>query len=86
MRTIEHWIAGKPTTGVSDRTAPVYNPATGQQQAEVLLGDVSDVEAAIAAASDAFAGLVADLDQQAHQGAVRVPRAGQRPAPRRSPR
>ena len=55
MRTIEHWIAGKPTTGVSDRTAPVYNPATGEQQAEVLLGDVSDVEAAIAAASDAFA-------------------------------
>ena len=54
MRTIEHWIAGKTTTGVSDRTAPVYNPATGEQQAEVLLADVSDVEAAIAAASDAF--------------------------------
>ena len=54
MRTIEHWIAGKPTTGISDRTAPVYNPATGEQQAEVLLADVSDVEAAIAAARDAF--------------------------------
>jgi malonate-semialdehyde dehydrogenase (acetylating) / methylmalonate-semialdehyde dehydrogenase len=54
MRTIEHWIAGKPATGVSDRTAPVYNPATGQQQAEVLLADVSDVEAAVAAARDAF--------------------------------
>ena len=37
MRTIEHWIAGKPTTGISDRTAPVYNPATGAQQADVLL-------------------------------------------------
>ena len=55
MRTIEHWVAGKTTTGVSDRTAAVYNPATGEQQAEVLLADVSDVEAAIAAASDAFA-------------------------------
>src|SRR5680860_1090153 len=54
MRTIEHWVAGKTTTGVSDRTAAVYNPATGEQQAEVLLADVSDVEAAIAAASDAF--------------------------------
>ena len=54
MKTIEHWVAGKTTTGVSDRTAPVYNPATGEQQAEVLLADVSDVEAATAAASDAF--------------------------------
>ena len=54
MRTIEHWVAGKTTTGVSDRTAPVYNPATGEQQAEVLLADVVDVEAAIAAARDAF--------------------------------
>ena len=44
MRTIEHWVAGKTTTGVSDRTAPVYNPATGEQRAEVLLADVSDVE------------------------------------------
>ena len=54
MRTIEHWIAGKSTTGISDRTAPVFNPATGEQQAEVLLADVSDVEAAIAASRDAF--------------------------------
>ncbi len=54
MRTIEHWVAGKATTGNSDRTAPVYNPATGLQQAEVLLGSVQDVEAAITAARDAF--------------------------------
>src|SRR4029077_8389653 len=55
LKTIEHWIAGKARSGTSDRTAPVYNPATGEQQAEVLLADASDVEAAIAAASDAFA-------------------------------
>ncbi len=54
MRTVPHWIAGKTTTGSSDRTAPVFNPATGQQQAEVLLGSVGDVESAIAAARDAF--------------------------------
>ncbi len=54
MRTVQHWIAGKPTSGSSDRTAPVYNPATGQQQAEVLLGSTGDVESAIAAAHDAF--------------------------------
>ncbi len=55
MRTIEHWIAGKPTAGTSQRTAPVWNPATGEQQAEVVLGSVGDVEAAVAAAREAFA-------------------------------
>ena len=54
MRTIQHWIGGKPTTGTSDRTAPVFNPATGAQQADVLLAGEADVEAAIAAARDAF--------------------------------
>ena len=54
MKTIEHWIAGKPTPGVSDRTTPVFNPATGEQRAEVLLAPPADVDAAIAAASDAF--------------------------------
>ena len=54
MRTIEHWIAGKTTAGSSDRTAAVFNPATGQQQAEVCLGSEEDVQAAIAAAKDAF--------------------------------
>jgi malonate-semialdehyde dehydrogenase (acetylating)/methylmalonate-semialdehyde dehydrogenase len=54
LRTIEHWIAGKTTAGRSDRTAAVYNPATGQQQAEVLLGSPADVESAIASAQDAF--------------------------------
>ena len=54
MSTIEHWIAGKPTSGRSDRTAPVFNPATGEQRAEVLLASVEDVAAAVAAAKDAF--------------------------------
>jgi malonate-semialdehyde dehydrogenase (acetylating)/methylmalonate-semialdehyde dehydrogenase len=52
--TIQHWVAGKPTSGRSDRTASVFNPATGQQQAEVLLASKEDVEGAIAAAKDAF--------------------------------
>jgi malonate-semialdehyde dehydrogenase (acetylating)/methylmalonate-semialdehyde dehydrogenase len=55
LSTIEHWIAGKTTAGRSDRTAAVYNPATGQQQSEVLLGSPADVESAIAAAKDTFA-------------------------------
>ena len=35
MRTIEHWIDGKPQAGTSEQAGPVFNPATGQQQAEV---------------------------------------------------
>ena len=56
MTTISHWVSGQPYAGDTDRTAPVFNPATGQQQAEVLLGSQSDVEAAIQAAWDAFPG------------------------------
>jgi malonate-semialdehyde dehydrogenase (acetylating)/methylmalonate-semialdehyde dehydrogenase len=54
MKTIEHWIAGKPTQGGSDRTATVFNPATGEPRAEVLLASPRDVEAAVTAARDAF--------------------------------
>ena len=55
MRTIEHWIAGKATSGISDRTVPVFNPASGGQQAEVVLAEAADVDAAVAAAGEAFA-------------------------------
>ena len=48
MRKIEHWIGGCETTGASTRTAPVWNPATGDQQAEVLLAETADVDAAVA--------------------------------------
>ncbi|WP_300008788.1 CoA-acylating methylmalonate-semialdehyde dehydrogenase [Pseudonocardia sp.] len=54
MRTISHWIGGKPTTGTSTRTSPVWNPATGTQQAEVLLAGTADVDAAVQAARAAF--------------------------------
>jgi malonate-semialdehyde dehydrogenase (acetylating)/methylmalonate-semialdehyde dehydrogenase len=54
MRTIQHWIAGRATSGPQNRRAPVYNPATGAQQAQVVLGSTEDVHSAIAAARDAF--------------------------------
>ena len=54
MRTIEHWIGGKPTPGTSTRTSPVWNPATGQQQAAVVLATKSDVEDAVRTAAAAF--------------------------------
>ena len=54
MRTIEHWIGGKPSTAGSSRTSPVWNPATGAQQAEVLLASAADMNEAVAAALAAF--------------------------------
>ena len=55
MRTIPHWIDGRPTPGGSTRTAPVYNPATGAVQAEVLLASAADVETAVRCAHERFA-------------------------------
>src|SRR6188472_1344695 len=54
MRTIQHWISGSETTGASTRWGPVWNPATGEQQAQVALAEPADVDAAVAAASKAW--------------------------------
>src|ERR1043165_3614177 len=54
MRTIPHWISGSETTGASTRYGPVWNPATGAQQAQVALAEPADVDAAVAAARKAF--------------------------------
>jgi malonate-semialdehyde dehydrogenase (acetylating)/methylmalonate-semialdehyde dehydrogenase len=54
VNTIEHWINGTTTPAGSTRTAPVYDPATGRQQASVLLAEASDVDTAVAAAAKAF--------------------------------
>jgi malonate-semialdehyde dehydrogenase (acetylating)/methylmalonate-semialdehyde dehydrogenase len=54
MRTVQHWIGGATTSGASTRTASVFDPATGQQQAEVLLAEPGDVDAAVAAARKGF--------------------------------
>ena len=54
MRTITHWIGGKPATGSADRTSPVFNPATGEQQAELTLASVEDVDLAVQTAKAAF--------------------------------
>src|SRR5438105_4165506 len=54
MRTIPHWIAGSETTGASTRYGPVWNPATGAEQAQVALAKPADVDAAVAAASKAW--------------------------------
>ncbi len=54
MRTIDHWISGRSVASTSGRTAPVFNPATGEQQASVALASVAEVDAAVASAKEAF--------------------------------
>ena len=48
MRTIGHFIGGKHVPGTSGRTSPVYNPNTGEVQAEVALATTAEVQAAVA--------------------------------------
>ncbi|MGE0730262.1 MAG: CoA-acylating methylmalonate-semialdehyde dehydrogenase [Acidimicrobiia bacterium] len=54
MYEIHHLIDGRSTPSTSGRTAPVYNPATGEVQATVGLASVEEVDAAVAAAVTAF--------------------------------
>ncbi len=56
MDRIGHWISGQHRPGTSGRTQSVWNPATGQAQAEVDLASVSEVDAAVADALAAFPG------------------------------
>jgi malonate-semialdehyde dehydrogenase (acetylating) / methylmalonate-semialdehyde dehydrogenase len=53
--TITHWIAGKPWTGGAATYGDVYNPATGQVTGHVDLATAAEVDAAVAAATAAFA-------------------------------
>ncbi|MGW2161004.1 CoA-acylating methylmalonate-semialdehyde dehydrogenase [Nonomuraea sp. NPDC001699] len=53
---IQHRIGGRETAGESIRTAPVWNPATGERQADVLLAEPADVDAAVRAARAALPG------------------------------
>ncbi len=50
---ISHWIAGVEFSGSGARRAPVFNPATGEQTADVLLADGEDVDAAVDVACEA---------------------------------
>ena len=54
MRTIPHWINGQDVTPTSGNFGPVFNPALGEQQAQVGLATVSEMNSAIAIAKAAF--------------------------------
>ena len=53
--TIEHWVGGKRVADPAGRRAPVFNPATGRQQAEVALASAAEVDEAVQVAGAAFA-------------------------------
>ena len=59
MNTLQHFVNGKATDGGSGRSGVVFNPATGEQAATVLLGGKAEVDAAVAAAQAAFPGWAA---------------------------
>jgi len=51
---IQHYIGGKLRMGNSQRKGDVYNPATGQVSGRVAFATKAEVDAAVAAATDAF--------------------------------
>jgi malonate-semialdehyde dehydrogenase (acetylating)/methylmalonate-semialdehyde dehydrogenase len=54
MTTIQNAIDGKLVTSVSQRTQPVFNPATGEATATLPLSTLDEINAAVASAKAAF--------------------------------
>jgi malonate-semialdehyde dehydrogenase (acetylating)/methylmalonate-semialdehyde dehydrogenase len=55
MKRISHWIDGTIVEGTSGREAPVWNPATGEQQAVVDLASAAEVDRVVASSVAAAA-------------------------------
>jgi len=53
VRRIQHFIDGELRAGTSGRSSDVYNPATGEVQAQVDLASVAEVDQAVVSASAA---------------------------------
>ena len=51
---INHWINGRQWSEKPERTGKVYDPATGTVQDEVALAGITEVDAAVAAAVEAY--------------------------------
>jgi malonate-semialdehyde dehydrogenase (acetylating)/methylmalonate-semialdehyde dehydrogenase len=54
MKIIEHFVNGKQYSGSSKRTSPVFNPATGEEIAQVKLGNLKDLNQIVEKAQKAF--------------------------------
>ena len=54
VRRIGHWVDGHAVEAAGGRTGPVWDPATGVQQAEVSFASAAEVDLAVEAARGAF--------------------------------
>ncbi|MCL4112049.1 UNVERIFIED_CONTAM: hypothetical protein GTU68_001617 [Idotea baltica] len=54
MDSIQHLIDGVSSASTSGVTKPVFNPATGEQSAELAMASLAEVDAAIASSQAAF--------------------------------
>ena len=54
IRQVSNWIGGEVQTSTSDRFGDVYDSATGEKCAQVVMSNLADVNAAVAAAHAAF--------------------------------
>jgi malonate-semialdehyde dehydrogenase (acetylating)/methylmalonate-semialdehyde dehydrogenase len=54
LPVVNHWIGGEELVSTSGRTAPVFDPALGEQSKSVALANQSEIDAAVAAAKAAF--------------------------------
>lgn len=56
VRVLKNYIGGEWVEAKSEQTEPVFNPASGEELARVPLSGREDVDRAVAAAEEAFAG------------------------------
>jgi malonate-semialdehyde dehydrogenase (acetylating)/methylmalonate-semialdehyde dehydrogenase len=56
MREIKHWINGQAVSGTSGRQLPVWDPATGEQQAYLVAATGAETAHAVAVAKAAYPG------------------------------
>ena len=54
MNIIKHFVGGKVIDGTSQRKGQVFNPATGEQESEVILAAKSDLDKTVEIAKKAF--------------------------------
>ena len=54
MNLIQHFVNGKSYKGSSFKTGKVYNPATGDQESEVILGTKEDLNKTVELAKKAY--------------------------------
>ncbi len=54
MNLIKHFVGGKVISGNSERKGKIFNPATGEQESEVILASKADLDSAVEIAQKAF--------------------------------